>query len=236
VITTTGGIPAALAAKTATTGIPIVFWIGADPVQSGLVDSLHKPGRNLTGVTTLGTELNQKRLELARDLLPNATSMALLVNPTLTIAERQSRDMQAAARSLGLQLHVLHASMNTGFEPVFTRLGQLGARALVVSPDALFNSDSKTIAALSIRYAVPTIYQYQPFIAAGGLMSYGADLAESYRLTGLYTARVLKGEKPADLPVQQATKVQLILNLKTAKALGIVVPATLLARADEVIE
>jgi putative ABC transport system substrate-binding protein len=231
-----GGIPAALAAKAATTTIPIVFSVAGDPVEFGLVASLNRPGGNLTGGSTLSVDLGSKRLELLHELVPAATIIGLLVNPTNPNAEILSRDAQAAARILGLQLHVLHASNEGDFGTVFATLVQLRAGALVISNAGLFNSRSEQLGALTVRHAVPAIFQFREFAAAGGLMSYGGGIAESFRLVGSYTGRILKGEKPADLPVQLATKVELIINLKTAKALGLTVPLTLLGRADEVIE
>jgi putative ABC transport system substrate-binding protein len=226
----------ALAAKAATSTIPIIFTTGADPVEAGLVTSLNRPGGNLSGVTTLNLEIGPKRLELLRELVPTATVIALLVNPTNFIAETQSRDLQAAARTLGLQLHVLHASTERDFDTVFATLVQLRASALIIGTDVLFINRSRQLAALTVRHAVPTITQYREFAAAGGLMSYGGSLMDLYRTVGAYIGRVLKGEKPADLPVQQFTKVELIINLKTAKTLGLTFPITLLGRADEVIE
>jgi ABC-type uncharacterized transport system substrate-binding protein len=236
VIAAAGGTPSAVAAKAATASIPIVFAVAVDPVKIGLVASLNRPGGNLTGITNLNAEVGPKRLELLRELLPTATSVALLVNPTSPVAEPFTRVMQAAARTLGLQLHVLQASTEQDFDKVFGALVQLRAGALVISPDVFFNTRSEQLATLSLRHAVPAIYQYHEFAAAGGLMSYGSDETEYYRLIGIYAGRILKGEKPADLPVVQATKVEMILNLKTAKALGITVPLPLLGRADEVIE
>jgi putative ABC transport system substrate-binding protein len=231
-----GGAPAAPVAKASTTTIPIVFSIAGDPVEIGLVASLNRPGGNLTGVTNLAVELVPKRLELLRELVPTATIIAALVNPTSPYAESQSRDLQAAARTLGLQLHILHASTEREFDGVFATLVQLRAGALAISTDVFFNNPSERLAALALRYAVPTIYQNREFAAAGGLMSYGGSNIDSYRLVGGYTGRILKGEKPADLPVQQATRVELVINMKTAKALGLTFPLTLLGRADEVIE
>jgi putative ABC transport system substrate-binding protein len=219
-----------------TTTVPIVFIIGFDPVEVGLVTSLARPGGNLTGVTVLGVELGSKRLELLHELLPTANIVAALVNPNTTAAETQSTDLQTAARVLGLKLHVLHASTERDLDTVFATLLKLGPGGLVVGNDPFFTTRSEQLAALALRHAVPAIFQYHEFAAAGGLMSYGGNLTDNYRLTGVYTGRILKGEKPADLPVQQSTKVELIINLRTAKALGLEVPPSLLARADEVIE
>jgi putative ABC transport system substrate-binding protein len=231
------GPPAVMAAKAATTTIPIVFETAGDPVQLGLVSSLARPGGNLTGVTSLTAEVGPKRVELLHELVPTATSIALLVNPAAgPIRETISTDLQAAARKLGLQFHVLHASAVRDFDPVFATLAQLRPGGLVIGSDPFFNSQSEQLAALAIRHAVPAIYQYREFAAAGGLMSYGGSLTDMYRQVGVHTGRILKGEKPADLPVQQTTKVELIINLKTAKALGLEVPRTLIARAEEVIE
>ena len=228
--------PAALPAKAATTRVPIVFTIGFDPVAAALVASLNRPGGNVTGLTSLNLELGLKRLELMHELVPAATIIAFLLNPTSPSAETQLRDVQAAAGTMGLQLHVLHASTERDFDAVFANLAQLRAGGLVIGPDAFFNSRSEQLAALAVRHVVPAIFQFRAFAAAGGLMSYGGNLADLYRQSGVYTGRILKGEKPAELPVQQVTKVELILNLKTAKVLGLEVPPTLLARADEVIE
>jgi putative ABC transport system substrate-binding protein len=228
--------PSALPAKAATTTIPIVFTTGADPVQLGLVTSLNRPGGNLTGVSTLNVEMGAKRLQLLHELVPNATSIAMLINPTDPNAETNTKDARAAARTLGLELHMLHASAASDFDLVFQSLVQLRAGALVIGSDAFLISQSEHLGALAIRNAVPTIGPYRDFAVAGGLMSYGDSLTELYRQAGVYTARILKGEKPADLPVQQATKDELVINLKTAKALGLTIPITLLGRADEVIE
>ena len=231
------GVPVALLAKRATTAIPIVFTTAGDPVALGLVASLNRPGGNLTGVTNLNVEVGPKRLEILRELAPTATIIALLINPTNPIGETQSRDLQAAARTLGLQLHVLQASTERDFDTVFATLIQLRAGALVISPDIFFTARSEQLATLTVRHAVPTISsEGRKFVLAGGLMSYGGSLTDAYRLAGIYAGRILKGEKPTDLPVQQSTKVELIINLKTAKALGLTVPSSLLARADEVIE
>jgi putative ABC transport system substrate-binding protein len=235
-IATSGGSSSALAAKAATTTIPIVFQVGGDPVQVGLVASLNRPGSNLTGVTNLNVELAPKRLELLHELVPNATIVALLVNPTSPAAENQSKDLQAAARMLGLQTHVLYASAERDFDLVLSTFIQLKAGALLIVSDPFFDSRSEQLAALTVRHAVPTIFQFREFAAAGGLMSYGGSNTDAYRLMGGYSGRILKGEKPADLPVQRSTKVELFINLKTAKALGPAVPLALLARADEVIE
>ena len=227
--------PAALAAKAATTTIPIVFTTIGDPVQLHLVTSLSRPGGNVTGVTQTNVEITPKRLQLLHELVPTASVMALLVNPTNPFVETETKELQAAARSLGLELHVLNASTERDFDGVFAKLVQLQA-GLVITGDALFNTWTEQLAALGLRHAVPTIYQSRKFAAAGGLLSYGTDFTETYRLAGNYTGRVLKGDKPSDLPVQQATKVELYINLKTAKALGISIPLPLSGRANEVIE
>jgi putative ABC transport system substrate-binding protein len=236
VIAAAGGTPSAVAAKAATATIPVVFGVAVDPVKIGLVASLNRPGGNLTDITNLNVEVGPKRLELMRELIPAATNIAVLVNPTSPIAEPFSRSMQAAARTLGQQVHVLQASTEQDFDKVFADLARLRAGALVISPDVFFNTKIEQLAVLSLRHAVPAIFQYREFAAAGGLISYGSDETEYYRLIGIYAGRILKGEKPADLPVVQSTKVEMILNLKTAKALGITVPLPLLGRADEVIE
>jgi putative ABC transport system substrate-binding protein len=236
-IATPGSTPGALAAKAATSTIPIVFGTGADPVALGLVPRLSRPGGNLTGATTMSVEIGPKRLELLHELIPAATVMALLVNPTNpALADAQSREFQEAARALGLQLHILSASNEREFDLAFASMVKLRAGALVISADQLFNTQSEQLAALTTRHAMPAMFQYREFVAAGGLMSYGGSLADEFRVTGLYAGRILKGEKPGDLPVQQAAKVELFINLKAAKALGITVPITLLGRADEVIE
>jgi len=228
--------PAALAAKAATTTIPIVFAAGYDPVDLGLVGSLNSPGGNLTGTSMLNVEVVPKRLELLHELVPTVTVMGLLVNPTNPNAAIQLQDLQAAARTLGLQSHVLHARSERDFDTVFATLTELRAGALVIGADVFFNIRSAELAALALRHAVPAAYQYREFTAAGGLMSYGGSIIESYRQAGVYAGRILKGDKPADLPVQRSTKVELFLNLKTAKTLGLTVPLPLLGRADEVIE
>ena len=236
VIATIGGNAASLAAKAATATIPVVFHGSLDPVEAGFVASLNRPGGNLTGVVTLNVDTGQKRLELIHELVPTATTIGLLLNPTNAVAEIQSKDLQAAARTLGLQLRVLHASTERDFDEVFATLIRLRAGGLVIGSDGFFVSRSEQLAALTVRHALPAIFQYRAFVTAGGLMSYGGSVTDSFRLSGIYTGRILKGEKPADLPVQQATKVELMINLKTAKALGLTVPLPLLGRADEVIE
>ena len=229
--------PAALAAKAATTTIPIVFETGGDPIKLGLVASLNRPGGNVTGVTQLTVGLAPKEMEVLHELLPSARVMALLVNPAdPALAETATKEMQAAALTLGLELHVLNASAERDFDAVFAKLVEFRAGGLVIGGDALFTSRSEQLAALAARHAVPAAYKGREFAAAGGLLSYGTDITDSYHLAGNYTGRILKGDKPTDLPVQQATKIELIINLKTAKALGINVPNTLIGRADEVIE
>jgi putative tryptophan/tyrosine transport system substrate-binding protein len=236
VIAATGTVPSVLAAAAATTTIPIVGTMAVDPVKTGLVASLSRPGGNVTGASNLNVELGPKRLELLHELVPTATIIALLVNPANAAAVTQTSDLQAAGGTLGLQVHVLHASTERDFDTVFTSLAQLRAGGLVIAGDGFLISRSEQLAALAMRYAVPTIFQYREFVAAGGLMSYGGSFTDTYRLVGAYTGRILKGEKPSDLPVQQATRIELIINMKTAKALGLTFPITLLGRADEVIE
>jgi putative ABC transport system substrate-binding protein len=229
--------PSVLAAKAVTKTIPIVFFTAGDPVDLGLVASLSRPDSNLTGATTLTLEVGPKWLQLLHEMVPNANSLALLINPTSpTLAESQSKDLQAAARSRGLRLHILQASTDQDFDSAFASVGRLGAGGVVISSDSFFFSRSALLATLAVRHAVPTIFGFREFVAAGGLMSYGGSLTESFRWVGVYTGRVLKGEKPANLPVQQSTKIELFINLQTAQALGLEVPPTLLTRADEVIE
>jgi putative tryptophan/tyrosine transport system substrate-binding protein len=226
----------AVAAKASTATIPIVFIGGGDPVKLGLVASLNRPGGNLTGVTNLNIELGQKRLQLLRELLPKSTIVAVLVNPTNPSAETISNDLQAAARTIGVQSHVLRASTANEIDTVLASLHLLQADALVIGPDAFFMSRSEQLAALTLHHGTPAIFQTREFAAAGGLMSYGTGQPDLFRQAGLYTGRILKGDKPADLPVEQVTKVELVINMKTAKALGLTFPITLLGRADEVIE
>jgi ABC-type uncharacterized transport system substrate-binding protein len=237
VIVCAGSTPATIAAKAASTTVPIVFYGGSDPVSIGLVASLSRPGGNVTGVTTLNVELAAKRLELLHELVPTATIIAGLVNPTNpVVAETETRNLQAAARTLGVMLHLLHASSEQEIDTAFMTLVQLRAGALVIGTDSFFNSRSEQLAVLTRRHAVPAIYQFREFVSSGGLASFGTTVVDTYRPLGVYTGRILKGEKPADLPVQQATKLHLIINMKTANALGITVPLPLLGRADEVIE
>jgi putative tryptophan/tyrosine transport system substrate-binding protein len=228
--------PAALTAQKATTMIPIVFTTSSDPVHLGLVTSLSRPGGNVTGVTQLNVEVAPKRVELLHELVPTATTIALLVNPTNPNAETVTRDLQAAARARGLRSHVLHASNEREIDSAFATLARLRADGLVIGSDVFFNTRVEQLGALVVRHTVPAIYHNREFALAGGLMSYAGSIRDSYHRAGVYTGRILKGEKPADLPVQQSTKVELIINLKAAKALGITVPLPLSGRADEVIE
>jgi putative ABC transport system substrate-binding protein len=237
VIVVPGSTPGALAAKAATTTIPIVFYVASDPVAIGLVESLNRPGGNITGITSLNVEMAPKRLELLHEMVPAATTIALLVNPTSpNLAEPEARAMQAAAPMLGLHLHVSHASNEQDFESVFADLVQRRIEALVIGSDALFNTRLAQLASLSLRHRLPAIHAWRAFATAGGLISFGSNISAGFHQVGAYTARILKGEKPSDLPVEQVTKIELILNPKTAKALGLTVPPSLLARADEVIE
>jgi ABC-type uncharacterized transport system substrate-binding protein len=236
-IVSAGGIAGALAAKAATATIPIVFETGVDPVAAGLVSGLSRPGSNITGVTSLNVEVNPKRLELLHELAPSVKTVGLLVNPANPgLTEPFVPQMQAAARTLGLELHFVQASADGDLDQVFVRLAQLGAGGLVIPSDTSFLSRIAQLAAFALRQRVPTIFYTREFAAAGGLASYGGDVTETHRLAGNYVGRILKGEKPADLPVQQVTRVELIINLKSAQALGLDVPRALLARADEVIE
>jgi putative ABC transport system substrate-binding protein len=237
VIVTPGSAPAALTAKAATTTIPIVFETGADPIRAGLVASLNRPGGNITGVTALSFELGPKRLELLRELLPSAKVIAALVNPAAgESAASQTRDLESAARTLEIDLAVLHATSDHEVAAAFAAYRGSGAGGLVIVPDVFTNSRREQLAALALSHGVPSIFQSREFVAAGGLMGYGGDIADSHRMAGALAGRVLKGDRPADLPVRQATKVELFLNLKTAKALGVTVPLPLSGRADEVIE
>jgi putative tryptophan/tyrosine transport system substrate-binding protein len=228
---------AVLAAKAATATIPIVFEMASDPVTLGVVASLNRPLGNLTGVTNLGIEVGPKRPELLREILPTATTFGLLINASNpTLAEPTTRDVRAAARTLGVQLHVVSATRDNEIDHAFASLAERRVDGLVIGSDPFFSSRSERLASLALRYALPAVYQWREFAVAGGLMSYGADTSDAYRLAGIYTGRVLKGDKPADLPVQQSTKVELYINLKTAKTLGITIPLPLSGRADELIE
>jgi putative ABC transport system substrate-binding protein len=231
-----GGTPPALAAKAATSRIPILFDTGGDPVELGLVASFNRPGGNLTGVTALNVEIGPKRLELLHELVPTARIIALLVNPTNPNGAALAREVQAAAGTLGLELHVLNASTERDFDPAFATLAQVQAGGLIIATDGYFLGQSEQLAAQALRQRVPAVFAYHEFAAAGGLMSYGGSITDQYRLLGVYAGRILKGESPADLPVQQATKIELIINMKTARSLGLTVPLPLLGRADEVIE
>jgi putative ABC transport system substrate-binding protein len=225
VIVAGGGTPSAIAAKTATATIPIVFEVAIDPIKAGLVDSLNRPGGNVTGVVNLNVEIAPKWLELIRELIPTARTIAVLLNPTSGVLPEQFfRELEAAAPRLGMQLYTLHASAERDFGGVFAALRQKGADALAIGPDIVFLVHNEQLGALALQHAVPAIALYHPFVAAGGLMSYGASQTEPYRLVGVSTGKILHGEKPAGLPVMQATKVELIINLKTAKALGLNVP------------
>ena len=236
VIVAPGGAEVALAAKAATTTIPIVFEMGGDPIRLGVVGSLSRPGGNLTGVSSLSVGVTPKRLEFMHELLPTAAAFAVAVNPTSPTAKSQLRDLRAAADTLGVQLHVLYASTEQEFDAMIAAVPRLGAGGLVFTSDPYFAYRSQPLAALAARHAVPAITQSRDFPMAGGLMSYGGDFEQSHRYTGIYAGRILKGEKPSDLPVQQVTKVELFLNLKAAKALGLTFPASLIAIADVVIE
>jgi len=225
-----------LAAKAATRTIPIVFTTGSDPVQLGLVESLNRPGGNLTGITQLTEEVAPKRIELAHELIPTASVVGLLINPKNFLAKSFTDASRKAATTLGLQVEVVHASTEAELDAAFSAFRQMRVDALAIGGDNFFNNQSELLATLAIRYLLPSVYQNHEFTAAGGLVSYGGNLLESYHIAGVYTGRILKGDKPANLPVQRSTKVELIINLKTAKALGLTVPPSLLARADEVIE
>ena len=238
VIAAPGTTPGALAAKAATTTIPVVFFTAGDPVALKLVASLNRPGGTLTGATSLGAELAPKRLELLHQLVPRATGMGVLVNPSNpALAEAAVRELQEPARKLGLRLHVVQASREDELESAFLALTtRLRAEALVITADSFFTGRAEQLGQLAVRHRIPAIYQRREFVAAGGLISYGGSLTEGYRVVGVYAGRILRGEKPADLPVQQVTRVELIVNMKTAKELGRTIPPTLLAVANEVIE
>ena len=231
-----GGPPAALAAKAATSTIPVVFTTGDNPVQTGLVTSLGRPGGNVTGVHVLFTELESKKLGLLRDVAPKADVVAALVNRTRSVATSQTAELQAAAQKFGQRIQIINAATEQDLEPAFASMVQLKVGALLVGSDPFFNAVRDQIVSLAARHAIPAIYEQRSFVAAGGLMSYGTNLADAYRQAGSYTGRILKGEKPADMPVVQATKFELVLNLKTAKALSLNIPTGLLTIADEMIE
>jgi putative ABC transport system substrate-binding protein len=236
VIVATGGNAAGLAAKGATTTIPVVFSGGADPVRQGLVASLNRPGGNVTGVVMLISEAEPKRLGLLRELVPTAALIAVLVNPNNANVDYQLKAVQEAARDVGQQIHILHAITEHDLDTAFTTMSHLRAGALLVGADPFFNSRRDHIVALAARHAIPAIYEQREFAVAGGLVSYGTSIADGYRQVGIYTGRILKGEKPADLPVMQSTRFEFVINLKTARALGLDVSPLVLARADEVIE
>ena len=236
VIVPIGGSPAVLAAKAATWTIPIVFNLGADPIELGLVTNLSRPGGNITGIAMMALEIETKQLQLLHELAPTSTSIAILLNPSSGQAQPQEREAQEAARVLGLQVLVLKASTEREIEQAFAALVRERAGALLVGADTFFVSQATLFVVLTARHSIPTIYPFRPYVDAGGLMSYGASLLDSYRQTGVYAGRVLKAEKPADLPIVQPTNFELVINLKTARAVGIAIPPTLLARADEVIE
>jgi putative tryptophan/tyrosine transport system substrate-binding protein len=235
VIVTSGGDTSARAAKNATSSIPVVFLAAGDPVEEGLVASLARPGGNLTGVAFMGIELWGKRVELISELVPETRALAALMNPNFPGAEPNIRAVQEAARAKGLQLRILGAATESEIDAAFSSLVELQARALLVGAPT-FLSRREQIVALAARYAVPTIYDWREYVAAGGLISYGTNLADTYRNVGTYVGKILNGTKPADLPVQQPTRFELVVNLNTAKALGLTVPPSILARADEVIE
>lgn len=228
--------PAGLPAKAATTAIPIVFVTGSDPIQQGLVTSFNRPEANVTGITTLAVELGQKRLELMREVVGAAMPFGVLVNPTGPNLDAVQEDLQAAAKALGIAIHIARASTVAALEEAFASLAGLRVGAVVIGTDTFYNSQSAKIAALALHHRLPAIYQYREFVSAGGLMSYAGSITDAYRMAGVYTGRILKGEKPSDLPVQRSSKAELFINLKTANALGLTIPPHLLARADEVIE
>jgi putative tryptophan/tyrosine transport system substrate-binding protein len=236
VIVAPGAAPAALAAQAATKTIPVVFQTAGDPVRLGLVASLNRPGANVTGITSLGVQVVPKRLQLLRELIPTLTSVAVLANPSNPITEGNLRELDAVARQQQVHLDVLEAMTEDDIDLAFTRMANLHVGGLLIVPDSFLTGHGATLGALAASHYVPAIYQYRNFVTAGGLMSYGTSFAGLFRQVGVYAGRILKGEKPADLPVQQATNFELLINLKTAKALKLSVPLTLLGRADEVIE
>jgi putative ABC transport system substrate-binding protein len=231
-----GGSPAALVAKTRASTIPVVFQVGVDPVEIGLVSSLARPGSNMTGVTMLAVELGSKRLELIKEVVPAARKIVLLINPNSSGSPILQRDMKSAVAVMGVELELVYASAETEIEDAFARIQQVKPDALIIGADPLFNGIAAKLAQLALQFRIPAIYQFLEFAEAGGLISYGGSITDAYRQVGLYSARILNGDKPADLPVQQSTKLELIINLRTAKSLGISLPASLMARADEVIE
>jgi putative ABC transport system substrate-binding protein len=237
VLVAPGSVAAALAAKAATSTIPVVFETGLDPVEAGLVKSLSRPEANVTGVTSLNADVTPKGLELLHELIPQAQSFSVLVNPANAVATNVViKDLEATSRALGLKLQIYNASSESDFESVFAKLVQPRTSGILIAPNPIFNTRAQQLAALTLKYAVPAVHGVREFAMAGGLMSYGGDIRQSHRQAGIYTGRILKGEKPADLPVQQETKVELYVNLKTAKTLGINIPNTLIGRANEVIE
>ena len=236
VIVAPGGAPAAIAAKSATATIPIIFEMGADPIATGLVDSLNWPSGNVTGVSSLSVEVTPKRLEFLHELIPTADSFAVVINPTSPTADSQLRNLQASASARGLQIHVLQASSEQEVDAALATLPQLQVAGLVFASDTMFGTHGEPLATLTVRHAVPAIHQSRDFTIAGGLMSYGGSFFELHRQAGIYTGRIIKGDQLSDLPVQEVTKVELFINLKTAKTLGMTFPLSLLGRADQVIE
>jgi putative tryptophan/tyrosine transport system substrate-binding protein len=236
VLAATGGDTAARAAKAATATIPIVFATGGDPIEQGFVVSFNRPGGNATGVNLITSELGPKRLEILREVVPNASVIGVLLNPNSATGKLQERDVEVAARALGQQLLILHAGDEREVDAAFTTVVDKGIGAVIVGADPFFNSRRHQLVALASRHGVPAIYEWPEFVKGGGLMSYGTKLTDGYRQVGIYAGRILKGERPADLPVVQSTKVEFVINLKTARALGLTIPITMTARADEVIE
>ena len=231
-----GGPPSALAAKAATSTIPVVFVVGIDPVAAGLVASINRPGGNVTGINFLSAEVVAKSAQLLREMVPPAAAIAVLVNPSNPSADIYLKEAPALAGAMGIRIHLVDASTEHDLDEAFASLGKLGVGGIVVPAEGFFDSQRDRIVALAARYAVPMVSSLREYVAAGGLMSYGASLSDAYRRAGIYVGRILKGEKPADLPVEQPTKFELLINLKTAGALDLTIPPTLLARADEVIE